>query len=685
MLRDTTFFVGVGGEAAGSFDNAVRARVEAAARSAGGRLLTTSKAQDALLFAFSGASAALRFAQVAGTAEHPAMAALPGTGMAVRSDRRGNGHGSDTAPELAIALAALAPPGHLLVCGAMRKHLDQSHDTALVELTPVRIGGHAPIRVFQLSAADLDRTQHVIRIGAFTLDTSRFELRCNGAPVAVEPRTFDLLVLLARNVGRTVTREELFRRLWGERIVSDAALSSQIKAARRVLGDDGHRQQIIATVHGRGFRLRASVQAPVRTPAGGLLVASTATDADPTDCAAPPVRRPGLLVQPFTNLDEDGRGAVIAGGLTEDLINALTRTRWLGVTAGNPARQHSGSDTNLSGAAAMPTADYLLTGSLRRVGNRVRITAQATDCRSMRCLWSESFDRETHDILELQQEIASLVAARFATELGISEQRKAARTPPANLGAWELYQLGSAEFYRFTPESNLRCRNLMRQAIRLDPGFGQPHARLAYAIILEMVYFEGPVDRHRLDEALALAEAAVACDDQDSNALFTLGRVRLARQEYQLAIDALEHAIELNPCHALAWCGMGDSLAYEGRLDEALRSFDRAIKLGPHDPFRWAFMSYRALAHLFAGQFEDAVTWARQAAQVPNAHYWSRANLISALGHLGKSRESRDNAAQLFAERPGFSRSFARKRLFYLRKAEQMNVFLDGLRMAGIP
>ena len=125
-----------------------------------------------------------------------------------------------------------------------------------------------------------------------------------------------------------------------------------------------------------------------------------------------------------------------------------------------------------------------------------------------------------------------------------------------------------------------------------------------------------------MDQALNAARRAIELDDQDANGYFAIGRVHLARREYDLAIDALQNALELNPCLAVTYCGLGDSFAYEGRLDEAIKQFEIAIRLSPHDPFRWAFYSYRSLAHLFRGEFADAVSWARKATQIPNAQYW---------------------------------------------------------------
>jgi TolB-like protein len=518
-----------------------------------------------------------------------------------------------------------------------------------------------------------DEADCPIGFGPYELDPARFELRREGLPVPVEPRTFDLLWFLARNIGRTVTRDEIFSAVWQDRIVSDAALSSQIRAARRALGDDGEAQLWIATVHGRGFRLRRQVAA-----------ASEVGDVEAVGGASGRPSLPTLVVLPCASLDEDGRGKVLAQGLTEDIITALSRNRWLRVIPRSTAFALSGTAEDPASIARAIGADYIVAGSVRRDGNRVRAAAQTIDARDMRCIWSEHFDRVMTDIFELQEEIARLISARVATELGITEQQRAARQPRKNLGTWELYQLGSLEFYRFTGDSNRRCQRLLRQALQQDPTFGSSYARLAYAMILEMVYFDGERNRARMDEALDLALRGVACDDQDAGTLFALGRVRLARCEYELAIDALEEALRLNPCLALSYCGLGDSLTCEGRLEAAIGQFQAAIELSPHDPFRWAFMSYRSLAHLFGGEFDEAAHWARRATQVPNAHFWADANLVSALGHLGDAQQASTAVEALKRARPDFCSRFARERLFYIKDPAQIDIVIEGLRRAGI-
>lgn len=517
---------------------------------------------------------------------------------------------------------------------------------------------------------DLDS---VLQFGPFELDLDRYELRHAGAPVAIEPRTFDLLALLARNRGRTVTRDEIFRELWPGRFVSDAALSSQIAMARKALGDDGTRQAIIATVHGRGFRLRNAAVAAA--PAMNALD-NRGSREDPTPC---------VVVLPCAAPGDDGRGTLIATGLTEDLINALSRNRWMRVATRNSAFALGRSGQPLDEILNQLDADYAVSGSVRLVGDRVRVTIQLTETRRMHCIWSDRFDRRLRDIFDLQDELSGLVAARVASELGITEQKRAARMRPGNLGAWELYHLGAAEFHRFTGDGNRRCQDLMRQSLARAPDFPEPYGLLAYAMVLESVYFEGPTSREHLDAALRLAMRGVALDDREANTLFALGRVQLLRGEYGMASDALETALTLNPSDALSHCGLGYTLALDGRAEAAIPCFERALALSPQDPSRWAFMSYRSLAHMFLGDHAAAVRWARSATLVPNAHYWARAILTAWLARSGDLDGARENVPALMRARPGFSCDFVRSRLFFVRDPAHLELFLEGLRHAGVP
>jgi TolB-like protein/class 3 adenylate cyclase/DNA-binding winged helix-turn-helix (wHTH) protein/Flp pilus assembly protein TadD len=580
---------------------------------------------------------------------------------------------------VAARLEGIAQPGGIVLSKQVHDHIGGNVPVRFVSLGQQTVKNISrPIEAYRVNFTSEGSAGHVIRFGRFELDTALFELRESGERVPVEPQVFDLLFYLVRNSDRTVAREEIFTEIWGDRIVSDAALSSQIKAARKVLGDDGAAQHTIRTIHGRGFRFVAPIESAAPAPPTGP---GHGPRADALGLVA---LKPSVAVLPFENLNRDPDENYFADGISEDITTALSKHRWLTVIARNPAFSFRNSTDGIRTIGRKLAANYLVTGSVRKAATRARITVQVVDAETEHSVWSERFDRDVVDIFDLQDEITEMVAARIEAELGLTEQRKAERRPRRNRGAWDLYHLGTAEFYKFTREGNLKCQDLLRQALELDPELASIHSRLAYAIVLSMVYFDVMPDQARMDEALAVAKRAIELDDQDANGYFTLGRVHLARREYDLAIEALEHALELNPCLAVTYCGLGDSLAYEGRLDEAIEQFEVAIRLSPHDPFRWAFYSYRSLAHLFRREFADAAHWARRSVQIPNAQYWARAHLAAALGHLGDASQAEAAVAELRQAKPEFSLDFAREHLFYLKRADQIETYLDGLRKAGL-
>lgn len=580
---------------------------------------------------------------------------------------------------IAARLESIAPPGGIVLSKQVQDHIGSKIAVNLVPMGAQTVKNISrPIEVYRIESQGEAISPGIIRFGRFELDSARFELRESGEPVSVEPQVFDLLLFLASNCDRTVTRDEIFSKIWGDRIVSDAALSSQIKAARRAVGDSGNAQHTVRTVHGRGFRFVAAVE---------LAEASGPADEGGEEILElpPQVRsRPTIAVLPFENLNRDSDEDYFVDGITEDIITALSKYRWFAVIARNPAFAFRNSTEGIQTIGRQLGADYIVTGSVRKAGSRVRIAVQLADADARHSIWSERFDREVVDIFDLQDEITEIVVSRLEAELGLSEQKKAKRQAKKDLGAWELYQLGTAEFYKFTRQSNVKSQELLRRAIELDPELAAAHSRLAYAIILSMVYFDVLPDDNILDEALAAARRAIELDDQDANGYFTIGRVYLARREYDKAIDALEHALELNPCLALIYCGLGDSLAYEGRLDEAIEQFEIAIRLSPHDPFRWAFYSYRSLAHLFRHEYDEAAAWARKAVQIPNAQYWAKAHLVAALGYLDDEVKQKRAVNDLKQVKPDFSTDFAEEHLFYLKRPEQKKIYLEGLRKAGI-
>ena len=521
----------------------------------------------------------------------------------------------------------------------------------------------------------------------FSLDSDRFELARNGQAVHIEPQVVELLLLLIENSGRMVSKDEIIDKIWHGRIVSEAAVSSRIKTARQALGDDGQQQRYIRTIHKKGFRFVGDVAEPDGKAAAQAPSASSAAPSAEAPARADEghARRPAVAVLPFNNLSPDPEQEYFSDGISADVIARLSKHRWIDVIARNTSFGYKGQSVDVREVGTALGVDYVVEGSVQRAGNRVRISAQLVDARSGHSKWTERYDRELSDIFALQDEITEMIAARLEPEIGFAERNKVihARTP--DLQAWDCYHMGIYHFYKFTGPDNVEAQRLLRQSQQLDPQLGEAFAWWAYAVILGMIYWETPPTAALLDEALAACDRALAIDGHNASFHALRARVLLARREYDQAIVENQAAIDLNPSFAAAHCGLGDSLAYESRYDEALHCFERAIALSPNDPQLWAFYSYGALALIFKGEYATAAEWCDRAANIPNCQYWTHAHRTVALAHLDRPEEASRCAASLRREVPHFSCRFAREKLFYLRNPEQVERYIDGLRSAGIP
>lgn len=512
-----------------------------------------------------------------------------------------------------------------------------------------------------------------------SLDLDRRELRRGPDLVAIEPQVFDLLAYLVQNRERVLTKDDLVAAVWRGRIVSDSTLTSRINSARKAVGDSGGEQRLIRTYARKGVRFVGELR---ESP-----VAPGATSADPGVPVPMPDNRgkPCIAVLPFVNLGSDPDQEYFADGITEDIITALSRHRSILVIARNSTFALKGKSADVRRIGLDLGAGYLVQGSVRRAGPRIRITAQLVETQGGRQIWAEQYDRALQDMFELQDEITATITARLEPEVGTAERSRADRRPPQAFNAWDFFRLGTKHFYRWTAQDNSEAQRLFRRAIELDPSLAEAYGFLSYAIVLSMVYFDAGPDDVLLDEAVEIARKGVRLDDRDAAVRFMYGRALLARQSYGEALGELEAAVNLNPNLAVVYCGLGDSLAYEGRISEAIPYFQRAISLSPFDPLRWAFYSYGALAYLFAREFELAEDWAHKATRVPNCHYWGYAHRVAALGYLRRADELDSALAELRKIKPDFTCRLARERLFYVKSQDQIALYLDGLRRAGVP
>jgi adenylate cyclase len=416
----------------------------------------------------------------------------------------------------------------------------------------------------------------------------------------------------------------------------------------------------------RVYRVRLSGEAPQSRPALAL------------------PDKPSIAVLPFTNMSGDPEQDYFADGMTEDIITGLSRARWLFVIARNSSFAFKGRSTDVKQVAHELGVRYVLEGSVRKVGERVRISAQLAEGTSGRQLWAKRYDRELSDIFVMQDEITETIIGAVEPELGKVERRRSAGKRPDNLDAWDLYQRGMSHLYEYTKDDLQRARQYFAQAIARDPQLGPAHSGLAETYYYEGVYgFADSISDNR-EKALAPALRAVVLDAEDAGAHCTLGRAYYMRRAYDAAFRELKTALELNPSLALAHYGLGATLVFSGRAEEGIPFLTAAIRLSPHDPNMGSFLVRLADAAYFLKRYEEAAEWARRALQQPNFQ-WSRYTvLIAALAQLGRLDEARNCIQELQVKRPNTSIAFVRETHLFGDTASFAH-YLGGLRMAGLP
>ncbi|HEX8167150.1 MAG TPA: tetratricopeptide repeat protein [Beijerinckiaceae bacterium] len=526
------------------------------------------------------------------------------------------------------------------------------------------------------------------------LDPRRQELRRAGEVVHVEPQVFDLLAFLIRNRDRIVSKDEILDTIWDGRIVSEAALSSRINAARKAVGDNGNDQAFIRTFHKRGFRFVAEATELADGDGGGAsphgAIGTAAAESGPgleglAVGPAPDHGKPSVAVLPFANLSQDPEHEYFAYGLTEDVIRLLGRNRWLTVMTRHATAPYRGAAVDARAVGAALGVRYLVEGSVRKHGDRVRITAELVSAETGGQLWSEVHDLQLADIFDIQDAMAQQIAAVIEPELASVEQEIAARKAPENLDAWDCYQRGFYHLWGFTTPGFAEAEALFRRAVDLDPGFARAHAALSY-VHLQKTFYGDPKDRPALLEAaMGEARTSVALDERDSLCHCVLGRAHCMQRQYDDAIAALEATVALNPSFAQGYFALAFTLVWCGREDEAIALLETAAELSPRDPHIWTFHHTRAFAHFSLGEMKSAAFFARKASRHPNATYWTFATLASALGHLGEREEARAAVAELLERKPGYAQGFAREDLFFCANPDFVDAYAEGLARAGVP
>jgi TolB-like protein/Tfp pilus assembly protein PilF len=513
-----------------------------------------------------------------------------------------------------------------------------------------------------------------IQFGSCEIDVASFELRRGGAVCAIEPQVLELLLYLVRNPDRLLTKDDLILNVWHGRIVSDTTITSRIKSARQAIGDDGTQQKFIRTVHGRGVRFVAAVTTGERRT-----TAAHAGAAPPAGEARLAGSWPVIAVLPFANIGNDPEQDYFADGLTEDIITDLSRFRELRVVARDSCFRFRAPGGDLQQIGRALGADYLVTGSIRRRGAKLRLCAQLTAAESGEQLWGERFDRGAEDVFEMADELIRTIVGTLVGRVRQAGSALAKRKAPANLAAYEWVLRGQAAQAQIgDPEQEAAARRFFEQALAADPDYARAHAGLAVVLLCE--WFRGADDNPAmLARALEHAERAVASDPVDYECRETLGWILLHCKSYELSEQHYRRAIELNPNSPAELAAMGSASSFLGRPDEGIRWFELAKKIDPYFDATW-YWNLLGAAYFNARRYDEAAAALEHIACPPA---WVTAYAAASHALAGRIAQARERAAALAASAPAFSAAGMVLKEPY-RRREDSEHLAHGLRLAGL-
>jgi adenylate cyclase len=430
----------------------------------------------------------------------------------------------------------------------------------------------------------------------------------------------------------------------------------------------------------RGEQSVKNIAPPVRVYRVGDV--GTAKSPSAPGSSPPPLPdKPSVAVLPFVNMSSDPEQEFFADGIAEDVITALSRFPSLFVIARNSSFTYKGRVVDVKLVGRELGVRYVLEGSLRKSGNRIRVTAQLVEAETGNHLWAERYDRDLADIFALQDEITEAVTIAIAPAIADAEQHRAMRKPPGNLDAWAAYQRGLWHLSKYTVDDTLLAEKYFRQAIDLDPTFSGGYGRLA-AAQGRAVDFQTRDLPETLSLEEGLARQAVALDGADAEARSLLANALYRRGDYEGSLAEAERALAISPNLAVAHSVLGRALLFSGRPEKGIAALRACIRLDPRASNLGTVLMQVALGLYLCRKYEEAVEAAKQAIrsypEFPNTYRW----LAAALGQMGQTAEAREALEKAIAIAPGSFDMYVRGRVPWMRPEDHAHM-LEGLRKAG--
>ncbi len=558
------------------------------------------------------------------------------------------------------------------------------------------------------------------QFGEFELDLGRKELRGNGARLQLQRKPLQLLLYLARNRDRVVSKEELLDQVWPDVVVSENALTSALRDLRKALGDEGRSPRFIENLRGHGYRFIAQVEergsaqperlevASMTPVAGGasrrlgrtwvaiglaMLIGGTGAaawtlfSASSNDLQSEILARPAIAVLPFDNLSGDPDQEYFADGITEDLITRLSRWRSFPVIARNSSFVYKGRAVDVKQVGEELGARYVVEGSVRRADRRLRITAKLIDASTGHLVWAEHYDRDLMDTLLVQDEITEAIVGSMHPELLRFERQRASRGDPDRLAVWDLVQRGYWHFYRYNREDNAKALALFQRAAKLDPYFARAFVGQSQAHDREYQHAWTDARGEALRRSLEAARRAVEFDPADPWAHRQLGVALAFGGDNRGYGAALRRAIELDPSGADFQIQYAMSQV-ASNANEAITSAEKGLRLSPRDPaLQHVGLIVLGAAHLQAHRYEEAIGHLRRGIESsptgPTGGFvrFGLLHLAAAYAHQGRLDEADKQLEKLYQREPDLSL----EEVLTAFGANELDSLINGLRKAGVP
>lgn len=539
--------------------------------------------------------------------------------------------------------------------------------------------------------------------------------------VRLEPKAMEVLVYFASRPNEVITREELERDVWLGALVGYDAVTNTIIKLRKALYDNARDPRFIATVPKRGYQLIASItyaendngraltppvfsetladiqqKSPIRSThwygIAALVIllvmgavwfwTSTPSKSISSVNSDNSMAPPSIVVLPFENLSDDPKQDYLADGITEDIITDLSQISNLLVIASNTSLKYKGKQVTPDKIGTDLNVKFVLKGTIRRLGNEVRVNAQLVNTKTGFNAWAQRYDRKVTDVFAVQDEVTQSIVTALAVKVTNQERHRLAKKATDSLKAYDFFHEGQRLSKIYTKETSEQARVMYRKAIELDPGYGRAYGAQAVSLAFDFQrgWSDSPIET--LDRALVLANKAVAQDDATPQTYWALGFVYLWRKEYEKAENAVTQAINIAPNYADGYGLLSLINSYLGRPNKAIELNNKAIRLNPYYSFEY-LVSY-GVAYYTLGNYDAAIKTLEQAkARNENAE---QIKIFLAASYVKANRLS--DAEWLISEmhimNPTTTITHIEK-IIAFANPEFTRSFLDDLRKAGLP